>query len=381
MSRRALRVAVIGVAGDRRVELLQDALRRLGWPSATFVGYESLLADSGLLPRALECADAVRIESPGGGAELERLLVARGADIPDDGLAHRISARTALGLVDEPGCIRFTRQWYLGFVSVLRTIARAIADRPGIVSMSQPEDIALMFDKPRCAYHLSEGGVPTPQGLGVVYSWDELHDHLARHRTTRVFLKPRHGSSASGVLALRVARGRCRAMGPLELERSGSDCRLFNSLRVRAYDREADLRAIVDCLGRDGLWVERWLPKASLDGYAFDARIVTIAGQARHTTLRLSRTPITNLHLANARAHPERLIEAGWSAALAEMRQAAEAAARALPASHHVGVDVMVAAGFRHVAVLELNAFGDLLPGTLHDGQDTYEAELVALAA
>ncbi len=49
------------------------------------------------------------------------------------------------------------------------------------------------------------------------------------------------------------------------------------------------------------------------------------------------------------------------------------------PTSHYAGVDLLFTPSYRHHAVLEINAFGDLLPGILCDGLDTYEAELSAL--
>jgi hypothetical protein len=49
------------------------------------------------------------------------------------------------------------------------------------------------------------------------------------------------------------------------------------------------------------------------------------------------------------------------------------------PASMYAGLDLLLTPGFRRHAVLEVNAFGDLLSGVLHDGADTYEAELRAL--
>ena len=39
----------------------------------------------------------------------------------------------------------------------------------------------------------------------------------------------------------------------------------------------------------------------------------------------------------------------------------------------------MFSPGFRRHAVAEVNAFGDLLPGLLVDGRDTYAAQLEAL--
>ena len=44
-----------------------------------------------------------------------------------------------------------------------------------------------------------------------------------------------------------------------------------------------------------------------------------------------------------------------------------------------MGVDLLIAPDYRRFAVLEANAFGGLLPGVLSDGEDTYEAEVLAV--
>ena len=43
------------------------------------------------------------------------------------------------------------------------------------------------------------------------------------------------------------------------------------------------------------------MPKAGLAGHVFDLRVVVIAGRARHAVVRMSRGPMTNLHLLNRR--------------------------------------------------------------------------------
>ncbi|GAB7045335.1 hypothetical protein JCM9534A_04610 [Catenuloplanes indicus JCM 9534] len=45
----------------------------------------------------------------------------------------------------------------------------------------------------------------------------------------------------------------------------------------------------------------------------------------------------------------------------------------------HAGVDLMFAPGWSRHAVAEVNVFGDLLPGVLVDGRDTYGTELAAV--
>ena len=54
-------------------------------------------------------------------------------------------------------------------------------------------------------------------------------------------------------------------------------------------------------------------------------------------------------------------------------------AAACFRSSLHVGVDVLLARRWRGHAVGEVNAFGDLLPGVLADGRDTYSEQLDAL--
>jgi hypothetical protein len=158
--------------------------------------------------------------------------------------------------------------------------------------------------------------------------------------------------------------------------------RLYNRLRVNHYTDERQVAAIVDRLGADGLHVERWFPKAGHDGRVFDLRVVVIAGRAGHVVARTSRTPLTNLHLGNARGDLAALRSAigaeRWAAAMA----VAERAAACFPGSLHAGVDLMLGPGFERVAVAEVNAFGDLLPGVLDErGRDTYAAEVDAVVA
>ena len=201
---------------------------------------------------------------------------------------------------------------------------------------------------------------------------------MADARCFRVFVKLAHGSSASGVVAYQTNGRLHQATTTVEMVREGDDLRLYNSRRVRTYRDPAEILALIDALCRHRVHVERWLPKAGLGGRALDLRVVTIAGRPRHTVVRLSRTPMTNLHLLNDRGDVgpvrQRMGEAAWSAAL----RTCERAATCFPGSLYAGVDLLIQSGWRRHAVLELNAFGDLLPGVLDGGVDTYTAEIQA---
>jgi hypothetical protein len=139
---------------------------------------------------------------------------------------------------------------------------------------------------------------------------------------------------------------------------------------VNGYDRL--------CLEK--VHVEQWLPKAQWLGGNFDLRIVTIAGQARHAVARLSRSPFTNLNLGNQRGDIAALVEhlgPQWE----EIRTTAARTAAQFPRSFTLGLDLLVQPGFRRHVVLEVNAFGNLLPRLLLENEDTYTAAVSAWQA
>src|SRR5262249_33549811 len=89
---------------------------------------------------------------------------------------------------------------------------------------------------------------------------------------------------------------------------------------------------------------------------------------------------MTNLHLGNRRGDVSAVVrlmgEEAWQSGL----RTCERAAAVFPGSLHVGVDLLIGRDFRQ-HLLEGNAFGDLLPGVLSEGTDTYEAEVRAVLA
>ncbi|PRX92460.1 STM4014 family protein [Allonocardiopsis opalescens] len=352
-------IAVVGVPGGRRLELFGAAARAAGLPEPVVLPWRELAAG----PVAVPPGALVRVDSPGGEPETERLL--RGLKRPLD--PHRVEGTAA---------------WYAGFRAALHRLAAAAAAAPGARLVQDPAELAVMCDKRACQQRLGEAGVPVPPALpgGPVSGYAELRRRMAEHGRPRVFVKPAHGSSASGVVALTAWGERVRATTSVELVRTPAGVELYNNLRVRTYTRPHDAAALVDALCADGVRVEGWLPKASLDGRTIDLRVLVVAGRATHTVVRAATGPITNLHLGAERGDPARLraaMGAGrWRSALA----VAERAAGCFPATLHAAVDLLVSPCLRRFAVCEVNAFGDLLPGVLSpEGRDSYAEQLHAM--
>jgi hypothetical protein len=364
---------VIGNPDGRRVALLQAALRELGQPAAQVVSYRDLLRGEANLAEVLARfggeACLLRIDSPAENHEVERRLIARGASILPAG-CDSIRPTAALRLRADVGRVRHSRQWFAGFSALLDEFERAIAGCPRLAVQNHPRAIRLLFDKPRCHEFLTKSGVRMPPSLPAIDGYDALREAMRAAGWTRVFVKLASGSSASGVVAF-TAGARPLAITSLELVRRRGEARFYNNLRLSRYHRERDLRTIFDFLCREGVHVEKWLPKAIQGDRGFDLRVVTFAGRACHTVVRTSRSPLTNLHLGNRRGELDLLQQTAgsrWNIVPALCEQAA----RAFPDALYVGWDVLVTPGFRQAYILEGNAFGDLLPQVTHLGRSTH---------
>jgi glutathione synthase/RimK-type ligase-like ATP-grasp enzyme len=368
------RWVVLGVAGSKRTRGLQAAAVAAGVP-LQFVEWREGLAAPGLLanpqadpmahPLTDRLAEALctpcrfKIEPPG-----------------DDPQVHLALLHLGCQQLGRPPCPAPERgellavdAWFAGFRAVMQRMAALLALHPHVRVVNAPDEILAMTDKLHCQQHLRELGVATPPLLGPVQGHEHLMEMLDREGLDRVFVKPRYGSSAAGVVAYRRGAGRQQATTSALLHADGR--RLFNVKRLRSYQRPDEVRRVIDLVAAQGAYAEAWIPKPRASGGHFDLRVVTFDGRAAHRVARVGRRPMTNLHLDSERADPAQLLPAPD---IAVMEAAAGQAARAFPRAGVIGFDLVVQRGAARV--LEANAFGDLLPGLLWRGRDTYATAL-----
>ena len=238
----------------------------------------------------------------------------------------------------------------------------------------------MLFDKCQCHAQCREGAVPVPRAIEPVSGYEDLIARMEERQWERVFVKLAHGSSASGAMALQRHRGRLMAFTTVQIVVADGQQRLYNTRPPRTATDKGEVRRLVDALAPHRLHTEQWLPKARLNHGLFDLRVVVIAGRPRHTIVREGRSPITNLQSGNRRGSlaelRRRLPADRWHAIEATCSRVAEL----YPQSLQLGVDLLLTPGLRDHFVLEVNAFGDLLPHALHEGQSTFTAEIAALA-
>ncbi len=319
----------------------------------------------------------IRLESPGESAEVEQQLIQRGL---------RLAGRRAYVRM-EHGRIQQASYWYAGYADLLEQLAQILvhhqsANPDAAASMrfaSPPAEVLLAFDKPRCHAHLAQHGIPVAESIPGITGYDQLIACMQARGWKRAFVKLATGSSASGVIALHRTVGGCRALTSMEMVGCGRRAKFYNNLKLRLYAQERQVARLINFLCESGAHVERWLPKAALVDRNFDLRLLVIGGQPMHCVVRTSRSPITNLHLGNRRGDLALLRQRMSADAWSEVLDVARRAAATLPGSHMLGLDILLQPGFRRPTLLEVNAFGDLLPGVLFRELDSYEAQIRTL--
>lgn len=349
------------------------ALQGMGLPAPILIAYGDLLEGVDL-SAALPGGCMLRIESFGEDWGVERRLIAKGV-----GDAGSRAHAEALALQEDYGRYRYQAALRRGAEALFREVEDVLTARDDVRVLNAPREVLAMSDKLACRSLLRAHDVPMPDALtetgGVdVMAPTQLHSAMTSAGWSQVFVKPRYGSSAAGVIAVRRSEQRVVAYSSLEAVEVDGEMALYNSLRVSRVEGLAVDRLLAPILG-EGAVIERWIPKRAHpdSGQPMDVRIVCIAGRPMHAVIRTSKGPITNLHLGNDRADFDRFA-AGSPAAAACIRDAAGLAAGAFPASLTVSVDVLLEARSDRAAVLEVNAFGELLHGVTCDGLKPYEA-------
>lgn len=337
---------VVGHPTNRRVQMFRAAAEGLGVAVDT-VSWRELLDDISVLgarPRTL------RIESPGEDEEVARRFRVLGGG-PDR--------------VARPGEVLEPATTHRGFLMVLARIERWVHEHPGIVLQQPLETIRTCFDKRACHALLQSAGVPVPPSVAE-RDVEALIDRAAAGPA--LWVKLASGSSASGL-------GRLSQHAFMTTLRAVDD-RWFNAFRVQRTTGARRRRALA-WLIEQGVHIEEEVPRARLDGAFFDLRLLVVEGEPRFVIVRQARHPITNLHLGGWRGSVDALFAAMGEQGRERLNALGRAVGRALPHGH-LGVDVAVGRDFRTLTVLEVNAFGDLLPRLSMDGLDTYGVEIAS---
>ena len=228
--------------------------------------------------------------------------------------------------------------------------------------MSLPDDVCFLntpdallraLDKKETKEVLMDKGLKVTPMLPSPQSFDELRQLLA-DCGRGCFLKPRYGSGAGGIMAIRYQPNRNKWVVYTTLRQV--DGVIHNTKRINRLSVEKEIIPLAEAVIQTEAILEEWIPKAQLQGENYDLRVVCRESEIDYIVVRCSKGSITNLHLNN-KAH--------WWNELSlseEVRQQiyfqCQEAVQSLDLQY-AGVDVLMERGTDLPYIIEVNGQGD----------------------
>ena len=236
-------------------------------------------------------------------------------------------------------------------------------DSGSVTFFNHPSGILDLLDKRACKIRLAQAGLPVTEMLvpgdhGPIRATDHLVQAMLHKHIHQVFVKPVCGSGAAGVSAFRIQPGTGR-MVLYTCAAETPDGSLVNTRRlVRCEDRDQIRRMLDRLLALDCI-AERWYAKAEYKGFSYDLRVVMQKGEPDYLLARLSKGPITTLHLNNRPLEYDAL---GLPRqVLSQVLSLCRSAMDCYPSLSCAGLDILLEKGSLRPRIIEMNAQGDLI--------------------
>ena len=245
--------------------------------------------------------------------------------------------------------------------------------------MSLPDDVCFLntpdallraLDKKETKEVLMDKGLKVTPMLPSPQSFDELRQLLA-DCGRGCFLKPRYGSGAGGIMAIRYQPNRNKWVVYTTLRQV--DGVIHNTKRINRLSVEKEIIPLAEAVIQTEAILEEWIPKAQLQGENYDLRVVCRESEIDYIVVRCSKGSITNLHLNN-KAH--------WWNELSlseEVRQQiyfqCQEAVQSLDLQY-AGVDVLIERGTDIPYIIEVNGQGDHVYQDMFDHNSIYTQQI-----
>ena len=219
--------------------------------------------------------------------------------------------------------------------------------------LNTPHALLRALDKKETKQVLMDRGLKVTPMLPSPQSFDELRQLLA-DCGRGCFLKPRYGSGAGGIMAVRYQPSRNKWVVYTTLQQV--DGVIHNTKRIHRLSTEKEMIPLAEAVMQTEAILEEWIPKEQLQGENYDLRVVCRESEIDYIVVRCSKGSITNLHLNN-KAHwwnelslPEVVRQ--------QIYYQCQEAVQSLDLQY-AGVDVLMERGTDIPYIIEVNGQGD----------------------
>ncbi len=365
---------IIGSKDSLRVHAFQKSLQSCIQKKATIVTYKQVLEQPESIKPFVNSETIIRFESPEQDlSELKALYIAGIDQSSSSGLKTLIGNEINAYLEDH-GRIVPPAQLSYGLIKAASFVEN-YAEETHAYCLSSSSDMLAAMDKTSCLKLLQNNHIHSPYHLGSVTSFDELVELAKQTGKFRLFVKLRFGFSAAGMMALAINPSDSQVIAYTTAMMAPNQ-HLYATRKLQKLNRVNHIDQLIEKLAPMGLHIESWVPKAGVNDSTVDFRFISIQQEPIFSILRLSKSPITNLHLGNSRADPSLLKQHMQPKDWLRLEETCTKVAKLFPSSFMLGIDVAVFNDLRQHAVLEVNPFGDFIKDVTYQNLSPYDHQI-----
>ncbi len=368
---RTMHFIIIGDLIGRRVKAFVDCLKEMDIHNYQVISWLDVLQDISILEKNLKENTIIRIEPPEKDLEIYRLILGF------SGEKGGVSSQEIENIDFSNYQIVAPAQWYEGFTLVLEAIDKILSQNNNIYCMNHFKEAIQMMDKSRTYEILEKEVSKYNYKLPVRYKTPDNYEgfvDMYGHKVFKCFIKLRYGSGGTGVIAYKnnPRLGDERIFTSLNYEIVDGNRIFYSNSKVNVYQDKTKIKELLDWVLHNGAHIEDWIPKPAYNGYFFDTRVFVLSQKVQYVISRLSKTPITNLHLKNRRVEDIDFISKDH---LENIKLAAEDVMKVYHQSWYAGIDIISSRSGKPY-VIDVNPFGDLFHHLLGTDKNIHYLEI-----
>lgn len=242
--------------------------------------------------------------------------------------------------------------------------------------LNSPESIMATLDKRKCKEVLIKNGIPVTPLIDEVFPHiDALRRYIRENKTCNLFIKPRYGSGAAGIIAYRYNLRTGAEIVYTSIDKA--EGRFVNTKKIRKIDRTETIEDMVNFILSKHCIVEKWIPKPKYNNLCYDIRVVWQFGKIEFMVARCSGFPITNLHLNN-NALDINLLNLPQTV-IYRIEELCKDALACFKGLNCAGIDILLKGRNLEPLIIEMNAQGDLIYRDIYNENRIYKNQLIRM--
>ncbi|HAG44162.1 MAG TPA: hypothetical protein DCL31_13620 [Clostridium sp.] len=363
---------LVGDTKGKRINTFVDCLKHMDITDYKIISWKDVIEDSSIIQKDLSDNTIIKIEPPEKDLYIYKSFLKKG-------ISKGILNNKDIEKINFEKCpIVAPSQWYEGVREVFLEIESILNHNRNVFSMINIEESLIMMDKERTYNFLSgkEKKFNLPEKLKSYKSYEQFKNDTG-DRNLKCFIKLRHGSGSEGVIAYSNNKRLNEECIYTSLAYSKDEDIFFSTYKVNCYKDSEIIKKMIDWVLKNDAHIEAWIPKAKYIDKVYDTRAIVIDNKVEYLLSRLSRTPITNLHLKNERKESKEFMD---TKTIDIIENASKGVMNLFENSFMAGIDVVMSKKNKPY-IIDVNPFGDLLHHLIGTDKNIYYKEIKSAIA